>query len=129
MEIELKIRRMHQLDGLSISAFQSCPQHSLEVPRPSRSIHYQVGIAKFPMARDLDRFDTSKSPVNPAHLPVLDRDDFLAHKRNLLLIGGSGTGKTHLVITWGAMLCARKSECSSTLANQLELEKVAGKAG
>ncbi|MFQ2788339.1 ATP-binding protein [Aeromonas caviae] len=96
MEIELKIRRMHQLDGLSISAFQSCPQHSLEVPRPSRSIHYQVGIAKFPMARDLDRFDTSKSPVNPAHLSVLDRDYFLAHKRNLLLIGGSGTAGHNL---------------------------------
>ena len=72
-----------------------------ESERQCRSIRYQMGIAKFPLARDLDSFDARDTPVSPEQLSALDRDDFLAQKRNLLLIGGTGTGKTHLAIALG----------------------------
>ena len=49
-----------------------------ESERQCRSIRYQMGIAKFPLAQDLDSFDTRHSPVSPEQLRALDRDKFLA---------------------------------------------------
>ena len=49
-----------------------------ESERQCRSIRYKMGIAKFPLARDLDSFDTRNSPVSPEQLRALDRDKFLA---------------------------------------------------
>lgn len=72
-----------------------------ESERQCRSIRYQMGIAKFPLARDLDSFETADTPVSPVQLSTLDRDDLLEQKRNLLLIGGTGTGKTHPAIALG----------------------------
>ncbi len=104
-----------------------------ESERQCRSIRYQMGIAKFPLARDLDSFDTSGSPINPEQLRALDRDDFLTQKRNLLLIGGTGTGKTHLAIALGRNAVRRGKRVRFygvvDLVNQLEQEKAAGKAG
>ena len=54
-----------------------------ESERQCRSIRYQMGIAKFPLARDLDNFETADTPVSPVQLSALDRDDFLEQKRNL----------------------------------------------
>ncbi|QXW29616.1 IS21-like element helper ATPase IstB [Aeromonas sanarellii] len=104
-----------------------------ESERQCRSIRYQMGIAKFLLARDLDSFETADTPVSPVHLSALDRDDFLEQKRNLLLIGGTGTGKTHLAIALGRNAVRRGKRVRFygvvDLVNQLEQEKAAGKAG
>lgn len=104
-----------------------------ESERQCRSIRYQMGIAKFPLARDLDSFDTRDSPVSPEQLRALDQDEFLAQKRNLLLIGETGTGKTHLAIALGRNAVRRGKRVRFygvvDLVNQLEQEKAAGKAG
>ncbi|UXB11874.1 ATP-binding protein [Aeromonas dhakensis] len=104
-----------------------------ESERQCRSNRYQMGIAKFPLARDLDSFETADTPVSPVQLSALDRDDFLAQKRNLLLIGGTGTGKTHLAIALGRNVVRRGKRVRFygvvDLVNQLEQEKAAGKAG
>ena len=52
-----------------------------ESERQCRSIRYQMGIAKFPLARDLDSFETADTPVSPVQLSTLDRDDLLEQKR------------------------------------------------
>lgn len=100
-----------------------------ESERQCRSIRYQMGIAKFPLAWDLDSFDTCDSPVSPEQLSALDRDDFLAQKHNLLLIGGTGTGKTHLAIALGRNAVCRGKRVSFygvvDLINQLDQEKAA----
>ena len=92
-----------------------------------------MGIAKFPLARDLDSFETADTPVSHVQLSALDRDDFLEQKRNLLLIGGTGTGKTHLAIALGRNAVRRGKRVRFygvvDLVNQLEQEKAAGKAG
>ena len=104
-----------------------------ESERQCRSIRYQMGIAKFPLARDLDSFETADTPVSPVHLSALDRDDFLEQKRNLLLIGGTGTGKTHLAIALGRNAVRRGKRVRFygvvDLVNQLEQEKAAGRVG
>ncbi|PTM49909.1 DNA replication protein DnaC [Phreatobacter oligotrophus] len=64
----------------------------------ARSIRYQMTIAKLPLAKDLGDFVFSCSPVNEALVRDLATGAFLDAQRNAVLIGGTGTGKTHLAI-------------------------------
>jgi len=66
--------------------------------KTARSIKYQMTIAKLPLAKDLGDFVFDGSPVNEALVRDLATGAFLDARRNAVLIGGTGTGKTHLAI-------------------------------
>ena len=66
--------------------------------KQARSIKYQLTIAKLPLAKDIDDFDFTGTPVNQAQIRDLASGAFLAEQRNAVLIGGTGTGKSHLAI-------------------------------
>ena len=66
--------------------------------KQARSIKYQLTIAKLPLAKDIDDFDFTGTPVNEALIRDLASGAFLAEQRNAVLIGGTGTGKSHLAI-------------------------------
>jgi hypothetical protein len=66
--------------------------------KQARSIKYQLTIAKLPLAKDIDDFDFTGTPVNQALIRDLASGGFLAEQRNAVLIGGTGTGKSHLAI-------------------------------
>jgi DNA replication protein DnaC len=66
--------------------------------KQARSIRYQISIAKLPLAKDIDDFAFDGTPINETLVRDLARGEFLAHQRNLVLVGGAGTGKTHLAI-------------------------------
>src|SRR5215831_8732563 len=66
--------------------------------RQARSIKYQLTIAKLPLAKDLDGFDFAGTPINEVLVHDLTSGGFLAEQRNAVLIGGTGTGKSHLAI-------------------------------
>ena len=63
-----------------------------------RSIRYQLGIAKLPHAKELTDFVFDDTPINRALVEALANGGFLEQKRNAVFIGGTGTGKSHLVI-------------------------------
>lgn len=71
--------------------------------------------------------------VSPVQLFELDRDDFMKQKHNLLLIGRTATGKTHLAIALRRNAVRRSKRVPFYgvvgLVNQLEQEKASGKAG
>lgn len=56
-------------------------------------IKYQMTIAKLPLATEIDEFDFEDTPVNETLVRDLARGEFLEHQRNVVLIGGTGTGK------------------------------------
>jgi len=58
----------------------------------ARSIKYQLTIAKLPLAKDIDDFDFTGTPINEALVRELISGAFLAEQRNAVLIGGTGTG-------------------------------------
>jgi len=66
--------------------------------KQARSIKYQLTIAKLPLAKDIDDFDFTGTPINEGLIRDLAGGAFLAEQRNAVLIGGTGTGKSHLAI-------------------------------
>jgi len=104
------------------------------IDRSIRSIRYQINAAKFPIHRDLQGFDFNQSKVDEQLINQLATMEFTAAAQNLVLVGGTGTGKTHLAIAMGisGIQChSKKVRFYSTvdLANMLEQEKAAGKQG
>lgn len=101
--------------------------------KQARSIRYQLGIAKLPLAKELTEFAFDDSPVNRALIEDLATGEFLAQQRNAVMIGGTGTGKTHLAIGI-ARACIRSSFKVRffnvvDLVNQLETETKSGRSG
>ena len=75
--------------------------------KQARSIRYQLTVAKLPLAKDLDDFEFTGTPINETLVRDLAGGDFLAQRRNAVLVGGTGTGKTHLAIAIAAFAAAR----------------------
>jgi DNA replication protein DnaC len=101
--------------------------------KQARSIKYQLTIAKLPLAKDLDEFDFAGTPINEALIRELAAGGFLAEQRNAVLIGGTGTGKSHLAIAI-ARSCIRGGARGRfftvvDLVNRLESEARSGRQG
>lgn len=102
--------------------------------REVRSLAYQMKVAKFPAYRDLNGFDFSCSEVDETLVKQLHRCEFLKSATNVVLVGGPGTGKTHLATAIGTQAieqhnCRVRYFSTVELVNMLELEKQQGKAG
>jgi DNA replication protein DnaC len=102
--------------------------------REVRSIAYHMKAARFPAYKDLSGFDFTASEINEATVRQLHRCEFLDGAQNVVLIGGPGTGKTHVATALGIQAVEhyrRKVRFFSTieLVNTLEQEKAKGKAG
>jgi len=102
--------------------------------RAMRSIRYQMSSARFPIHRDLAGFNFEQSCVDRKLISELSDLSFTDDAHNVVLVGGPGTGKSHLAIALG--ICGvtrhgRRVRFFSTvdLVNALEREKTAGKAG
>ncbi len=81
-------------------------------------------IAKLPLAKDIEDFDFTGSGINETLVKDLAAGNFLAHERNVVLIGG--TGKTHLASAIGAR---GRFFNVVDLVNKLEAETRAGRQG
>ena len=101
--------------------------------RKARSINYQLASAKFPVHRDLDGFDFTQAAVKEEQIRMLYDGHFIKQRRNIVFVGGTGTGKSHLgtAIASQAVKNGRKARFFNLvdLVNQLEQEKLAGRAG
>lgn len=112
-------------------------RHLLEAEstdRVIRSIRYQINAAKFPVHRNLTGFDFSQSKVDERLIDQLASMAFTDAAQNVVLIGGTGTGKTHLATALGVagiQQYGKRVRFYSTveLVNTLEREKAAGKQG
>src|ERR1700704_5973799 len=101
--------------------------------KQARSIKYQLTIAKLPLAKDLDDFQFAGTPINETLVNDLAGGGFIAQPRNAVLVGGTGTGKTHLAIAI-ARSCIRGGARGRfynvvDLVNRLETQTRAGRPG
>lgn len=102
--------------------------------RQVRSISYQMRVARFPAHRDLSGFDFAQSSVDEKLVRTLHSGEFTGAAQNVVLIGGPGTGKTHLASAIGIEAVQRYNRrvrffTTIELVNALEQEKAQGKPG
>ncbi|MBV6634307.1 MAG: IS21-like element helper ATPase IstB, partial [Mameliella sp.] len=101
--------------------------------KQARSIKYQMTIAKLPLAKEVDEFSFEETPVNETLVRDLAAGEFLEQQRNVVLIGGTGTGKSHLAVSI-ARACIRRGKRGRffnviDLVNKLDAEARADRQG
>ncbi|MDO9146113.1 MAG: IS21-like element helper ATPase IstB, partial [Hydrogenophaga sp.] len=112
-------------------------EHLLKAEHTQRafaSVRHQMKAAKFPLHRDLAGFDFEVSKVDLKLVHQLATMAFREAAQNAVLIGGPGTGKTHLATAIGVTGIVAKGKrvrfySTVDLVNELEREKHEGKAG
>ncbi len=101
--------------------------------RQARRLSYQVKAAKFPIHRDLLSFNWEESPLSQAHIEQLATGAFMEQAHNLIFVGGTGTGKTHVATAIGVAAIHQGKRVrfynAVDLVSLLEKEKLNGKAG
>jgi DNA replication protein DnaC len=101
--------------------------------KQARSVKYRLSIAKLQPAKELADFEFAGTPINEALVRELAAGTFLANQRNAVLVGGTGTGKTHLAVAI-ARSCIRSGARARfynvvDLVNRLEGEARATRQG
>lgn len=101
--------------------------------RDCRSLRYRLGQARFPVQKELETFDFSVSPVDSGLITALAQGGFVEACSNVVFVGGSGSGKTHLATAIGLSILRRRKKVrfwgAVDLANVLEQEKTAQMGG
>lgn len=102
--------------------------------RATRSIRYQMHVARFPLHRDLAGFDFTQAKVDRRQITSFATTAFTEQAENIVLIGGTGTGKTHLATALGIEAVSRHGKrvrfySTIELVHTLEQEKASGRPG
>ena len=124
-------------NGLGVQTSRWLIEHLLQAEhtdRHMRSVRYQLHSAKFPVHRDLAGFEFAQSKVDQCLIDELATLAFTEQAHNVVFIGGTGTGKTHLATALGVAGITRRNKrvrffSTVDLVNLLEQEKAAGKTG
>jgi DNA replication protein DnaC len=93
--------------------------------RDRRAIERRIRQARFPVVKSLDSFDFLAIPsLNKTLVLELARCEYLSRKENLLLLGNSGTGKSHIALSLGLCACQRGHRVRFTTAAALVSELI-----
>ena len=78
------------------------------IERERRMVERRIKEAKFPAVKSLDSFDFLALPsLNKALVLELARCEYVARRENIIALGNSGTGKTHICLGLGLAACQK----------------------
>ena len=95
------------------------------IDRHHRAVERRIKAARFPTLKSLDTFDFAAIPsVNRQLVTQLARCEYIDRRENLIAIGNSGTGKTHVALGLGLAACQRGLTVGFTTAAALVHELI-----
>ncbi len=87
------------------------------IERHQRMVQRRIRAARFPAVKSLDTFDFTAIPsVNKALVMELARCEYVQHRENVIAIGNSGAGKTHIALGLGLAACQQGLSVGFTTA-------------
>ncbi len=115
-----KVARHCAQEGLDCPRylFRLCELELLD--REQRAIERRIKAAKFPVVKSLETFAFRAIPsLNKRLVLELTRAEYLDRRENVLALGNSGTGKTHLALALGLAACQKSYRVRFTTAAAL----------
>ena len=95
------------------------------IERERRMVDRRIKDAKFPAVKSLDSFDFLALPsLNKALVLELARSEYVSRRENIIAVGNSGTGKTHIVLGLGLAACQKGLSVGFTTAAALVHELI-----
>ena len=80
------------------------------IDRERRMVERRIKAARFPATKSLDSFDFKAIPsLNKMMVLELARCDYITRQENIIAVGNSGTGKTHIALGLGLAACSASS--------------------
>ena len=124
-----KVARHCAQEGLDCSRylFRLCELELLD--REQRAVERRIKAARFPVLKSLETFEFRAIPsVNKRLVLELARSEYLDRRENVLALGNSGTGKTHLALALGLAACRSRirhqaAAGSWTMPRQWEIQR------
>src|SRR6202051_5158672 len=93
------------------------PRRTELIERHGRRVDRRIKAAKFPTVKSLDSFDFAAFPnLNKALVMELARCEYIARRENVIAVGNSGTGKTHIALGLGLAACQKGLSVGFTTA-------------
>ena len=126
--VTMSIKRQHGVERLVHALLKA------EIAaKQARSINYQLGVAKLPLVKELADLSLKDTLINGELIAQLATGAFLEDKRNVILVGGTGTGKSHIAIgiARNVIRAGKKARFFNAvdLANRLDTEVKLGRPG
>ena len=95
------------------------------IERERRMIERRIKEARFPTVKSLDSFDFTAIPsLNKALVLELARCEYITRRENVIAVGNSGTGKTHIALGLGLAACQKGLSVGFTTAAALVHELI-----
>src|SRR3546814_14063735 len=99
------------------------------IERDRRKVERRIKAAKFPVAKSLDSFDFAAIPkLNKMQVLELARCEWIERRENVIALGPSGTGKTHVALGLGLAECQKGLSVGFLPAAARSREMMAGRA-
>ena len=90
------------------------------IERERRTVERRIKEARFPAVKSLDSFDSAAIPsLNKTLVLELARSEYVARRENVIALGNSGTGKSHIALGLGLAACQKGLSVGFTTAASL----------
>ena len=120
-----KVARQCAAEGTDFPGFLLRLAELELIDRDRRMVERRIKAAKFPTVKSLDSFDfTSLPSLNKALVMELARSEYVERRENIIAVGNSGTGKSHIALGLGLAACQKGLSVGFTTAAALVHELI-----
>ncbi|MDC7266867.1 MULTISPECIES: IS21-like element helper ATPase IstB [unclassified Shinella] len=118
-----KLARLCATEGVDHVGYLTRLSEREMIERDRRKVERRIKAARFPVVKSLDSFDFAAIPkLNKMQVLELARCEWIERRENVIALGPSGTGKTHVALGLGLAACQKGLSVGFTTAAALVSE-------